>query len=174
MTLSLLPLSWAHCPLKTPEQRARVPEAHRSCDCLMLAPVIVNVADPIMHLTERSKAFIPQSRRVNGDNPGVIPSKTPGRKIHHVLSSAILWAQRLVGASSWHWDAVVQENCLSPSNQEGDVLHTPGCFCWCARYMGKKSHRSSGGKTQSPKMRGQICIEPSPTAGKTPCIHCFN
>ena len=51
----------------------------------MLAPVIVNVADPLTHLTEGSKAFIPQSRRVNDDNPGVIPSKTSGGKIHHVL-----------------------------------------------------------------------------------------
>ena len=67
----------------------------------MLAPVTVNVADPLMHLTERNKAFfIAQSRRVNGDNPGVIPSKIPGGKRRHVLSPAILWAQQLVGASS--------------------------------------------------------------------------
>lgn len=66
----------------------------------MLAPVIVNVADPLTHLIKRSEAFIPQSRRVNGDNPGVIASKTSGGKIHHVLSPAILWVQRLVGASS--------------------------------------------------------------------------
>ena len=134
----------------------------------MLAPVIVNVADPLTHLTEGSKAFIPQSRRVNDDNPGVIPSKTSGGKIHHVLSPAILWAQRLVGASSWHRDAMVQESCLSPSNQEGDVLHIPGCSADVCAVWVKRATGLQGAKPRVPRWEGKVAWSPAPNRGKLP------
>ena len=140
----------------------------QSCDCLMLAPVIVSVADPLTHLIKRSKAFIPQSRRVNGDNPGVIASKTSEGKIHHVLSPAILWVQRLVGASSWHRDAVVQENRLSPSNQEGDVLHIPGCSADVCAVWVKRATGLQGAKPRVPRWEGEAAWSPAPKQGKLP------
>lgn len=43
-----------------------------------------------------------------------------------------------------------QEDGLSPSNQEGDVLHIPGCSAdVCC--MGKRATESSEAKTESPQ-----------------------
>lgn len=92
MALSLLPLHWAHCPLKTPGQRVKVQEVLVGHDCLQLAPVSVNVEDSLTHLMRGATPSLFLRAEVKCDNPRIIPNKAAGRKSHHVLSPAVLCA----------------------------------------------------------------------------------
>lgn len=87
-----LSLPWTPSLVPLPPDRQLGSQKYWSHDCLKLAPLSVNVVDSLTHQSGRSKAFfIPQSRRVKGNNSEIIPSKVPGGKSHHMLSPAVLW-----------------------------------------------------------------------------------